>query len=469
MRLWDPHRGFNPHLKQHAMLMLFMMFRFFAVCAGRRGGKTKGGAHAFALRMTDDLGDRLLCQGRFAHLKAPTWRGWIGSDAEPLLLYWVVAPTYRLLDYPKTELQKVLGLAAEGGLILAQDRSAGVWLLRGGIKIEFRTAERPDLLVGSGLAGLWLEEAARLKSRAWHDALLGTVADLTGWVLFTTTPLGRNWFWRDVWCLGDPDEAQLASGDGGEEVKPDPAYGAIRWWTEENTAVPGLAVEAEAMRARLPDALWRRNFRAAFDAFIGQCFDLQAERHLLRGRQAAALTPASFDRIVAGYDEGRAHPGVLTAWGISGVHGFVELETVSRTRTPITDKGGDGWVDIAQDMRRRWPFEAIWCPTDAYQAEEQFRQHGISTETAFQDRLAGVQWFSTALHNAEARLTSAHVFHRFESLRHPENRTGREAELWVKEDDDEFDASRYALSDWISEGKMEATRTLRLITNPLRR
>jgi hypothetical protein len=422
----------------------------------------------FAERVRRDYADRIACRGRFAHLPPVDWQGWVGSDPEPVLRYWIVAPTHGLLDYPKAELQRVLGLASEGGLILSQDRSRGIWRLRGGILFEFRSGERPDLLVAAGLAGLWIDEVARLKKAAWRDNLLATLADLRGWALLTTTPLGRNWFWRDIWCLGDPTEAHLASADGGGEVALDPEYACLRWFTSDNTAVPGLAEEAESMRGRMPLALWRRNFEAAFDAFVGQCFEITAEQHLWRPARGL-LMPSAFSRIVAGYDQGGAHPSVLSCWGESPVHGFVELETVSRPRTPTVSLHGDGWVDIARDMRRRWPFEAIYCPVDAYEAEMQFRQHGLPTRSAFQDRIASVQWFSTALFNEQARFTSAHVFHRFQGLRFPENRTGPEAEKPVKELDDEYDASCYALSDWISTGKQEATRHLRILGNPLRR
>ncbi len=462
------HRGFTPHYHQRIMFWLWLTFRFLAVCAGRRGGKTVGGAHAFADRICRDFAERMRCRGRFAHLGRPQWDGWVGSDPEPLLEYWVVAPTYKLLSYPKAALQKIFGLAKAGGLILEQNQSEGIWLLRGGIKICFRTAERPDLLVGSGLAGLWVEEAARLKSKAWHDALRATVADLQGWVLQTTTPLGRNWWWRDIWCLGDPGEAALASDDGRGMVTGDPRYACIRWNTADNTAVPGLAAEAEAARGTLPDALWRRNFEAAFDAFIGQCLELDASRHLVT-KNRHQFRPQDFTRVVAGYDQGGAHPGVFTVWGLSPKRGFVEVETVSRSRTAIVDRGGDGWVDIALAAKKRWGFEYVAYPADAYEAATQFRQAGLRVMPAHQDRISGLQWMQTALHNDEATLTTPLVFHRFQGLRHPEGRTGREAELWVKEDDDEFDAARYALSEWIRDGRLASTRSLRLVKSVLTR
>lgn len=465
---WKLNRGFTPHYHQRVMFYIWLTIRFLAICAGRRSGKTRGGAHAFAMRMVRDFHDRMRCRGRFAHLGAPDWDGWVGSDPMPLLEYWIVAPTYKLLGPPKKALQRILGRASAGGLVLEQNQTEGFWLLRGGIKLVFRTAQNPEWLVGEGIAGLWLEEAARVKSKAWHDALRSTVADLQGWVLFTTTPLGRNWWWRDVWCLGDPSEAELASDDGRGMVTADPRYGCIRWNTADNTAVPGLAQEAEEARGTLPDALWRRNFEAAFDAFVGQCLELDAKRHLVT-KQRHQFKRSDFARVVAGYDQGGAHPGVFTVWGSHPNAGFVEVETVSRTRTAIVDKGGDGWVDIALAAHQRWGFEHIRYPADAYEAAAQFRQAGLRAVPAHQDRISGLQWFATGLHNDEVKLTTPLVFHRFQGLHHPEGRTGREADLWVKEEDDEFDAARYALSEWIRDGRLASTKRLRLIKSVLQR
>jgi hypothetical protein len=193
---------------------------------------------------------------------------------------------------------------------------------------------------------------------------------------------------------------------------------------------------------------------------------MNSSRHLLR----ESFHRDDFERIVAGYDQGAAHPGVFTVWGWSGKLGFVELETVTRSRTQIVSKAGDGWVDIAMSAWQRWRYERIYYPTDAFEASSQFHSEGLPVAPAHQgpgSRLAGLQWFMTGLHNDEVRLTTPLVYHRFSGLRHPENRAGREAELWVKEDDDEFDASRYALSEWIQSGRLASTRRLTLVGKDL--
>lgn len=465
-----PFANYRPHQYQRALhaIRLKLGKRIRIACAGRRGGKTFAGAADFVDSILRDYADRRAGRGRFAHYGPTEFGGWKGSDPEPLLRYWIVAPTYELLGEPATCLQRLLGFEAEGGLIQAQDRSKGRWRLKGGILLEFRSAERPALLVSRGVDGIWIDEAARLKSEAWLDHLPATIADRQGWVLMTTTPLGRNWFWREVWCLGDPVEAELAKKDG-DEIKLDPAVGCVRWFTRHNTAVPGLAAEAEAARARMPPAMWRRNFEASFSAFVGQLFPFLAhQRHLSPAH--VVWHPSSFDRIVAGFDSGWRHPGVISVWGARrGM--LVELETVALQATPLVaqEGRGEGWTDVAARLRKRWPFEAIWCPADDPEAASQFRHAGITTRPAYQDRLSGAQWFAAGLWNDEIKLRTPAVFHELEGLRHPENRTGREAELWIKEDDDRFDASRYALSDWIRDGRLPTSQRITLVKSVLTR
>jgi hypothetical protein len=435
-----PFVNYKPHRYQRALhaLRLRLHKRIRLSCAGRRGGKTYSGGADFVDSILRDYVDRRAGKGRFESFGPTEFGGWVGSDPEPLLRYWVVTPTYELGGEPKTVLQRLLGFASDGGLILEQDRSKGQWRLRGGILIEFKSAERPERLVSRGVDGLWIDEAARMKAEAWLDHLPATIADRQGWVICTTTPLGRNWFWRHLWVLGDPVEAELAAEDG-EEIAQDRAVGCVRW------------------------------FEASFAAFIGQIFPfLDQSRHI--APRNLAWTPSSFERIVAGFDSGWRHPAVITVWGVRrGL--FVELETVALRETVLVaqEGRGHGWTDIATDLRKRWPFEAIWCPGDDPEAAMQFRQAGITTRPAYQDRLAGRDWFATGLWNDEIKLSTPAVFHEFEGLRHPEGRTGREAELWVKEDDDRFDASRYALTDYIRDGRLATTQRVALVKSVLTR
>jgi hypothetical protein len=330
--------------------------------------------------------------------------------------------------------------------------------------VDFKSADRPERLVSRGLDGFWMDEAARCKAKAWLDNLPATIADKMGWALFTTTPLGRNWLWRHLWCYGDPVEAEMVD-DPDHEI--DPTFGCIRWRTHDNTAIPGLAAEAERQRKFVPDAMWRRNFEASFSAFQGQCFGfLTARRHLARN---VSYIPEMFDDITAGFDSGWAHPGSLTIWGTDHKGNARQLDAVTGSQIPLYSRDDPGWSGIARDLYRKWHFRTCFMPPDDPEAYRQFADAGVPVQTAYTDRLAGIQWMTMMLYNAEGTFTTPAVFHCFESLKHPENRTGREAELWVKEEDDPFDSSRYALSEPIRRGRLRVARQARHGLNILRR
>lgn len=77
-------------------------------------------------------------------------------------------------------------------------------LWNGTYQVNAKSAKHPETLVGEGLHGVILSEAAKLKSSVWFKYIRPTLADYDGWSLMTSTPEGKNWFY-DMWKLGqDP-------------------------------------------------------------------------------------------------------------------------------------------------------------------------------------------------------------------------------------------------------------------------
>jgi hypothetical protein len=74
-----------------------------------------------------------------------------------------------------------------------------------------KSAMHPERLVGEGLAGVIMAEAAKQKERTWTKFIRPTLADEKGWSLHTSTPEGKNWF-HDLWKRGqDPNDTSWAS------------------------------------------------------------------------------------------------------------------------------------------------------------------------------------------------------------------------------------------------------------------
>lgn len=81
----------------------------------------------------------------------------------------------------------------------------------GTFQVHAKSAKYPNTLVGEGLSGVILSEAAKLKANVWHKFIRPTLADYRGWALFTTTPEGKNWLY-DLWLRGqDPHDEHWAS------------------------------------------------------------------------------------------------------------------------------------------------------------------------------------------------------------------------------------------------------------------
>lgn len=66
----------------------------------------------------------------------------------------------------------------------------------GKFMVAGKSAKHPETLVGEGLSGAILAEAAKLKERVWTKFIRPTLADFEGWAIFSSTPEGKNWFYK---------------------------------------------------------------------------------------------------------------------------------------------------------------------------------------------------------------------------------------------------------------------------------
>ena len=135
-----------------------------------------------------------------------------GRDLEPLLFthgkrYWIIGPTY---DLAEKEFRVVwddlivgMGFGREKKIKRAYNKKQGdmyiefPWKTR----LEVRSADHPEFLVGEALDGAIMSEAAKQKKETWERFIRPSLADRRGWATFPTTPEGFNWL-HDIWQLG---------------------------------------------------------------------------------------------------------------------------------------------------------------------------------------------------------------------------------------------------------------------------
>lgn len=413
---------YKPHDAQLKLRTAMLVARFVTVVAGRRSGKTFGGGREFLRRVVRDYHARRAMGRRW---KAP---GKIRQETKPFVWYWCVAPTYALGVYQRREIFEIIG-GIDSPLILKWDaQQAQLWLV-GGILIEFKTAENPLRLVGSGLDGIWIDEAARVKASAYDDNLRAALSDRPGWLLVTTTPLGKNWVYEKLW-------SQTLEG-----------FERVHFRTVDNTALPHLVAEVEAARLELAKAVFLRNYEASFDAFEGKIFEdfVDDESHVVRGA-VGMLT-----RRFGGVDWGFSNPGSHLSIG-QRVDGslLVFAERYDRGVTISPPPGmpnGDCWINRIRSAK----VSHSWADPSEPEHILACRVAGVDVRRGNNEVLAGIDLLSTLLKLAQRpgqpQARPALFIH--ESCRNLRNELG--SYRWgengkpVKENDHAVDALRYGV------------------------
>jgi hypothetical protein len=173
--------------------------RHKVVSAGRRFGKSFGGAI-----------DRLLPEIFFTKPIAPT----LLSQGQKRI-FWIVGPNYS--DSEK-EFRVIWNLCRhleipmdKGSYNSPETGQMRIVLFGGAMEIVAKSAQTPERLVGEGLSGVILSEAAKLKENIWPKYIRPTLADFQGWSYHSSTPEGKNWFYR-LWQQGqDPNNSHWQS------------------------------------------------------------------------------------------------------------------------------------------------------------------------------------------------------------------------------------------------------------------
>lgn len=218
--------------------------RIDVVVAGRRGGKSEGGAMKKLLR----------------------WQQLAREGTKGVA--WIVTPTY---DLSKPLWRKLMRLTPKGWMTDrggSENRPEFMEFGRG-IRVEFKSADRPQSLVAEGLVDLWVDEAQDVPLEAWHE-VLPALMDFQAPALLSGTPNGRgNWFYRMAVRGMDPQDTEVR---------------LHRWTSWENPYLD--QGEVRRMQLELSDRMYRQEILAEF---------LEDEGTVFRGVREAAtgLVPAA--------------------------------------------------------------------------------------------------------------------------------------------------------------------------------
>jgi hypothetical protein len=169
--------GYTPHAMQR--LYHESGARFRVPCCGRRFGKSTMAARDATPR----------------HIMRPNQ------------MIWIVGPTYDLAEKEFRVIWNDLivnqGLGKDKRVRRAYSKRAGDMFIQfpWGTRVECRSAEHPEYLVGEALDHVIMSEAAKHKRETWERYVRPALADRRGSADFPTTPEGFNWL-HDLWQLG---------------------------------------------------------------------------------------------------------------------------------------------------------------------------------------------------------------------------------------------------------------------------
>lgn len=242
--------GYDPHPGQQRFH--YSDSRFRVACCGRRYGKSTMAAR--------DMEPELFLPNR---------------------QFWIVGPTYDLGEKEFRIIWDDLmikgGMASDKRIKKTYNRRSGTMFIEfpWNTRIEVRSADHPENLVGESLDGVIMAEAAKHRRDTWERYIRPALADKNGFATFCTTPEGHNWLY-DIYMVGqDPDF---------------PEYASWRMPSWENSAVfPGGYddPEIQIMHRTMSPEWFSQEIGAEFTSFVGKIYPefderLHVRKHVYR-------------------------------------------------------------------------------------------------------------------------------------------------------------------------------------------
>lgn len=261
-----------------------------------------------------------------------------------------------------------------------------------------KSAQYPERLVGEGLSGALLAEAAKLKPSVWTKYIRPALADELGWSLMTSTPEGKNWFY-EFWQRGqDEDDPSIASwrlpswmNDRvfREPTTEDAVKLLLKCVIDDEQTVSdrlarecGVDPEIAAMLADMSEERFRQEVMADFTDFVGRVFKEWDEEYNVRRLRVRKDLP-----IHLAVDYGWTNPFVALAIQVDNWDRVYVLREYRRNEKTIYDIADDLANDpLFSKAHTLYPDPAE--PGDTRVLKEKLRCHSVKkTGGPVKDRL----------------------------------------------------------------------------------
>lgn len=156
-----------------------------------------------------------------------------------------------------------------------------------GSVIYFKGSDNFDSLRGRGLDYVVIDEAAFCHEDTWKKALRPALSDRQGKALFTSTPNGRNWYWK-LWLYANYPSTK--------------SWGAWHWPTWNNPLISDE--DLEAARHELSNVDFRQEYGAEFITKAGLVYDDFCDNNIIKSTDFKP--DKNFHDIYLGLDFGYA-------------------------------------------------------------------------------------------------------------------------------------------------------------------
>ncbi|MCD2204420.1 phage terminase large subunit [Halobacterium sp. KA-6] len=228
-----PRPQYSVHEKQREVLESDVRYR---VCRwGRRAGKNVTGAIDVV-----------------EYARQP-WASQWGPDEPRKVLIWWVGPTYDQAN--KHGYDKVKSAVPNAWIEDYGESKPRFIEFINGVRVEFRTFDRPESLQGEGVDRIVLDEADQMREGIWYGDLEPMLLDSQGCALFISKPYRpRSWFHRFYDYGQSSDYPEYAS------------------WHATSADNPFLAENPEDKRGTVPPHLFEREYLAELPDDGGQVF-----------------------------------------------------------------------------------------------------------------------------------------------------------------------------------------------------
>lgn len=194
-----------------------------------------------------------------------------GKDLEPKLFqanknFWIVGPTYDLGEkefrviWHDLIVNKRMG--QDGRIKKAYNKKQGNMFIQfpWNTRLEVRSADHPENLVGEALDWVIMSEAAKHREDTWERYIRPALADKRGGADFPTTPEGYNWLY-ELWMFGQDNTL--------------PEYESWRFPSWANLSVYPEGEkdpEIKLLRRTMSPEAFMQEIGADFGSFVGKIY-----------------------------------------------------------------------------------------------------------------------------------------------------------------------------------------------------